>query len=246
VVAVIPARGGSKSIPRKNVKRLGGHPLLAWSIASARESRLVDVVLVSTDDEEIRRTALEGGAEAPFLRPASLAGDETPDFPVLEHALRWLETARGYPAEVLVQLRPTSPFRPVGLVDQALALLDRHPEADSVRTVTSPAQNPYKMWRLRGRWLQPLLGSLSEELFNAPRQRLPAAFWQTGHLDVIRRRILLDQGSLTGHRVLPFFVDPRYAHDLDTPEQWEYAEWLLAGGRLEVRPPAAAAPLGHA
>jgi CMP-N-acetylneuraminic acid synthetase len=234
VAAVIPARGGSKSIPRKNVRPLAGHPLLAYSIEAAREARSVDVVLVSTDDEEIRDVALAYGAEVPFLRPESLARDDTPDWPVFEHALRWLEGERGFRADLVVQLRPTSPLRPPGIVDEAVALLSRYPDADSLRAVTSPSENPYKMWSLSGRYLRPLFGDLSDELFNLPRQKLPSVFWQTGHLDVVRHPTIFVKGSMTGQHVLPFFVEPGYAVDIDTLEQWAFAEWLLTSGSVPV------------
>jgi CMP-N-acetylneuraminic acid synthetase len=237
VLALIPARGGSKSIPRKNLRPLGGHPLIAWSIAAARASARVDLVIVSSDDEEIRSAAAEYGAEAPFLRPASLAQDDTPDLPVFLHALRWLEEQRGRRPEIVVQLRPTSPLRPPALVDEAIARIEGCPEADSLRSVTPPNQNPYKMWTHRDRWLRPVLGRFSQELFNRPRQKLPIVWWQTGHLDVVRRTTLLDQRSMTGRRILPFAVDPRHAIDIDTPDQWAFAEWLIASADLDlVRP----------
>jgi N-acylneuraminate cytidylyltransferase len=237
VVAVVPARGGSKGLPRKNLRPLAGHPLIAWSIAAGRAASSVDALLVSTDDEEIADVACAFGAEVPFLRPAELARDSTPDLPVFEHALLWMERERGWRPELVVQLRPTSPFRPVGLVDEAVALLDAHLEAESLRAVTPPSQTPFKMWRLGGTTLEPLLGSLEEELFNAPRQRLPPVFWQTGHIDVVRRATILEGGSMTGRRILPLVVDPRYALDIDTLEQLELAEWLLARDAVTlVRP----------
>jgi CMP-N-acetylneuraminic acid synthetase len=243
VAALIPARGGSKSIPRKNVRSMAGHPLLAYSIEAARQAKSVDLVLVSTDDEEIREVALAYGAEAPFLRPSALAEDTTPDWPVFEHALRWLETERGVRPDLVVQLRPTSPLRPPGLVDEAIALLSRHPEADSLRAVTTPSQNPFKMWTLSGRYLRPLMGSADEELFNQPRQRLTPTLWQTGHLDLVRHKTLLLQGSMTGQCVLPLFIDPSYAIDIDTVQQWAFAEWLIEGQTLDiVRPLASASP----
>jgi N-acylneuraminate cytidylyltransferase len=126
------------------------------------------------------------------------------------------------------------------MVDEAVALLRAHAGADSLRAVTSPSQTPYKMWRLEGRRLQPLLGSFEEELFNAPRQRLPPVYWQTGHIDVVRpETILLGQRSMTGRNIVPFVVDPRYAVDIDTLEQLELAEWLLARDTVTlVRPEA--------
>ena len=239
VLAVIPARGGSKSIPRKNARPLAGHPLLAWSVAAARQSVSVDRVLVSTDDPEIAEIALGAGAEVPFLRPAELALDHTPDLPVFEHAVRWLEREERWSPDVIVQLRPTSPFRPPGLVDAALALLWSDPEADSVRAVVSPAQNPYKMWRRHhgSPYLTPLLHDGGPEAYNRPRQELPPVEWQTGHLDLFRRDVLLHKGTLTGDRILPLRVPARYAIDIDTLEQWDYTEWLWRRGGLDVVAP---------
>jgi N-acylneuraminate cytidylyltransferase len=198
---------------------------------------LVDSVLVSTDDEEIRDVALGYGAEAPFLRPRELAEDGTPDLPVFQHALAWLERERGYRPELVVQLRPTSPHRPPGLVDEGVQLLQSYLGADSLRAVTPPSQNPYKMWRIEGRYLKPLLGDVANELFNAPRQTLPPTFWQTGHLDVVRSDTLLRQGSMTGSQILPLVMDANYAIDIDTEQHLDLAEWLVNRGALEcVRP----------
>ena len=238
VLAIIPARGGSKGLSRKNLRPLAGHPLLAWSIAAAHEARGLDAVVVSTDDEEIAAVAEALGAEVPFTRPSDLARDDTPDLPVFEHALRWLERDRGWAPELVVQLRPTSPFRPAGMVDEALARLRAHPGADSLRAVTAPAQTPYKMWRLQGRLLEPLLGTPQQELFNAPRQQLPAVYWQTGQLDVIRRHTILEQGSMSGRHIVPFVVEPRYAVDIDTAEQLALAERLLERYAHELVQPA--------
>jgi N-acylneuraminate cytidylyltransferase len=125
------------------------------------------------------------------------------------------------------------------MVDEAVSLLRAHPGADSVRTVTAPAQTPFKMWRREGPLLAPLLGSLGEELFNAPRQRLPPVFWQTGHVDVTRPATIREKRSMTGRRIVPYVVDPRYAVDIDTLEQLELAEWLLARDTVTlVRPDA--------
>ena len=234
VIAIVPARGGSKGLPRKNLRGLGGLPLVAWSVAAGLEATAVGAVIVSTEDEEIASVARACGAEVPFLRPRELAQDDTPDLPVFEHALGWLERERGWRPELVVQLRPTSPFRPVGMVDEAIERLRAQPEADALRSVTSPSQTPFKMWRLSGRLLEPLLGTLGEELFNAPRQRLPSVYWQTGHLDVIRRATLVEMGSVTGRRIAPFVVEPRYAIDIDTLEQLELAEWLLSREAMDV------------
>ena len=146
VLAIIPARGGSKGIPRKNIRSFAGHPLIAWSIAAAKQSHLVTRIIVSTDDEEIAVVARRLGAEVPFLRPSELAQDLSVDLPLFEHALSWLKEHEGYQPDILIQLRPTSPIRPIEMVDGAVQMLLDHPEAHSVRGVIPSGQNPYKMW----------------------------------------------------------------------------------------------------
>src|SRR5512138_2499300 len=194
ILALIPARGGSKGIPRKNIRNFAGYPLIAWSIAAAKQSELVTRVIVSTDDAEIAAVARQCGAETPFPRPAELAQDQTTDLPVFEHALQWLEENEGYRPEVVVQLRPTSPIRPRDCVDRAVAILLAHPDADSVRGVVPAGQNPHKMWRLSGEET-PMRNLLDvpglREPYNAPRQSLPSIYWQTGHVDAIRRGTIL-------------------------------------------------------
>src|SRR5512147_978759 len=129
ILALIPARGGSRGIPRKNIRNFAGYPLIAWSIAAAKKAACVTRVIVSTDDPEIAAVAREYGAETPFLRPAEFAQDNTTDLPVFEHALTWLEENEGYRPEVVVQLRPTSPIRPTDCVDKAVKILQEHPDA---------------------------------------------------------------------------------------------------------------------
>ena len=241
VLAVIPARGGSKGIPRKNIKLFAGYPLISYSIAAALQSNSVTRVIVSTDDEEIAAVARQFGAETPFLRPAELAQDQITDLPVFEHALQWLKENEGYSPDLVIQLRPTSPIRPRQCVDEAVALLLQHPEADSVRGVVPSGQNPYKMWRLDGdeKPMTPLLTLEGvDEPFNSPRQALPPTYWQTGHIDVIRPRAILEQKSMSGTVILPYLIDPRYTVDIDTPFDWQRYEWLVRNGDLDMVDPA--------
>jgi N-acylneuraminate cytidylyltransferase len=245
VLALVPARGGSKSIPHKNVMPFAGHPLLAYSIAAGLKARRVGRVIVSTDDAEIASIGREYGAEAPFLRPASLAQDDTPDLPVFEHALAWLESHEGYRPQIVVQLRPTSPIRPPDCVDRAVEILTAHPEADSVRGVVPSGQNPYKMWRIDGDGrMKPLLQDGFDEPYNMPRQALPATFWQTGHVDAVRTATILEKGSMSGDVIFPLVLDPRYTVDIDNARDLERAEWMMAGSELEaVRPGPGPRPL---
>ncbi len=240
VLALIPARGGSKGIPRKNIRDFGGAPLIAWSIAAALRAETVTRVIVSTDDEEIAAVAREWGAETPFLRPAELAQDDTTDYPVFRHALDWLAAHENYRPEVVVQLRPTSPVRPIHLVDDAVKLLLEHPFADCVRGVVPSGQNPFKMWTLdpeSGRMLPLLRVEGAAEPYNAPRQNLPKTYWQTGHIDAIRAETILNKSSLTGDVILPLMIDPRYTVDIDTPADWERYERLLQDPQIQAVDP---------
>ena len=239
ILALIPARGGSKGIPRKNIRNFAGYPLIAWSIAAAQQSNLVTRVLVSTDDEEIATVARESGAETPFLRPEELAQDKTTDLPVFEHALQWLEENEGYKPEIVIQLRPTSPIRPKGMLDHAIRILLEHEDADCVRGVVPAGQNPFKMWRFNGeeKPIQPLLtvdGIV--EPYNAPRQVLPPVYWQTGHIDAIRVSTIRNKHSLTGDVIYPLVIDPRYTVDIDNLSDWAKYEALANSGLEMVTP----------
>lgn len=237
VLAIIPARGGSKGIPHKNIKNFAGHPLIAYSIIAARQAESITRVIVSTDDPEIADAARAYGAEVPFIRPDELAQDNTPDLPVFQHALAWLIANEAYSPDVVVQLRPTSPVRPVGLVDEAVRLLLDNPEADSVRGVVPAGQNPHKMWRIdreTGQMHNLLDVPGIAEPYNAPRQALPPVFWQTGHVDAIRTTTIQEKNSMSGSVILPVKIDPRYTVDIDSPSDWQRAEWLVWFGGLEM------------
>lgn len=236
VLAVIPARGGSKGIPRKNIKNFAGHPLIAYSIEAGLQAQTVTRVILSTDDEEIAEVGRRCGADVPFLRPAEFAQDRTLDLPVFQHALEWLEQNEGYRPEVVVQLRPTSPVRPPSLVDEAVCLLLEHPEAHSVRGVVPAGQNPHKMWRIdpqTGRMKGLLEVEGIAEPYNAPRQALPPVYWQTGHIDAIRPAVIR-AGSMSGEVILPVMIDPYYTVDIDNPKDWARSEWLVWNSDLDI------------
>lgn len=240
ILALIPARGGSKGIPRKNIKPFAGYPLVAWSIAAGLQANSISRVIVSTDDDEIAAVSREYGADIPFLRPAELAQDRTPDLPAFEHALKWLEDIEGYKPDIVVQLRPTSPLRPRDMIDGAVKILMENPDADSVRGVVPAGQNPFKMWCFNGydKPMKPLLevDGIAEP-YNAPRQILPATYWQTGHIDAIRTTTITRKNSLTGNIVYPLVIDPRYTVDIDTPADWAKYEALVYQGGLDIVTP---------
>ncbi|MBC8496545.1 MAG: acylneuraminate cytidylyltransferase family protein [Chloroflexi bacterium] len=237
VLALIPARGGSKSIPRKNIIDFAGYPLIAYSIAAGLAAETVTRVIISTDDEEIAEISRHYGAETPFIRPDAHARDQTPDLPVFQHALEWLEANEGYQPDIILQLRPTSPFRRVWHIDQAVLRLIEHPEADAVRTVCIPFQNPFKMWRISpDGYMQPIgldLG-VSHEPYNQPRQALPEIYWQTGYVDAAWADTVILKNSMTGDHILPLIIDPSEWVDIDSPDDWRRAERLLESGEITL------------
>ena len=239
ILALIPARGGSKGIPRKNIRSFAGYPLIAWSIAAAKQASSVTRIIVSTDDEEIAAVARQFGAETPFLRPSEFAQDNTTDLPVFEHAIQWLETNENYQPEIVIQLRPTSPVRPKDCVDRAVHILLEHADADCVRGVVPAGQNPHKMWHFAGEGqpLKPLLkvDGIAEP-YNAPRQILPPVYWQTGHIDAIRTATIKNKKSLTGDVIYPLVIDPLYTVDIDTLSDWAKYETLANSGLEMVTP----------
>ena len=240
VLAIVPARCGSKGIPRKNIRLFAGYPLIAYSIAAALQAEIVTRVVVTTDDEEIAEVARQYGGETPFLRPAELAWDRTLDLPVFQHALTWLAEHEDYHPVAVVHLRPTTPLRPPDLVDRAVRILLEHPEADSVRGLTPAYQNPFKMWLMdsEDKPIRPLMTVPGiEEPYNAPRQMLPSAYAHNGLIDIIRPATILKLNSMSGKTILPVMFDPGYDIDLDTPNDWRRAEErIMRGGPLMVWP----------
>lgn len=231
VLALIPARGGSKRIPGKNIKELAGKPLLVYTIGQAKASKYIDRLVVSTDEEEIAKVAKEYSAEVPFMRPAELAGDDVTDFPVFLHALEWLRDKEGYRPDIVVQLRPTHPLRKPEHIDRAIELLVEHPEADSVRTVKEPDQTPYKMYKIgENGFLEPLLPLPGvSESFNFPHQKLPKAYEHTGVADVMWYRTLMEKREMSGSKIFPLVLEDYPYSGINTLEDWKkYEYWLSA------------------
>jgi CMP-N,N'-diacetyllegionaminic acid synthase len=227
VLAIIPARGGSKGLPEKNIRPLAGHPLIAYSIKAALDTPSVTRVIVSTDSEKIAEVATSYGAEVPFLRPAEYAQDHSLDLDVFVHALNWLKQHESYVPDLLVQLRPTSPIRFIHDIETCIDRLIAHPEADSLRIVTPAPQTPYKMWRIRSENepMEPLLTlEGTADPYNQPRQHLPTVYWQIGSLDVIRPRVILEAGSMSGSSILPHIVSREQAIDIDDLLSFQQAE----------------------
>lgn len=215
IFTIVPARGGSKSIPRKNIVLVNGFPLIKYSIDYSLKSALVNKTVVSTDDQEIADIAVDLGADVPFIRPSKLAEDSTEDFPVMFHALKELEIFYKEEIDILILLRPTSPLRPDGLIEEGVALLADNPDATSVRAVTHCQQHPYRQWKKVGKYIDAYDDRTGcEEPYNLPRQSLPPIYFQTGDIEIVRRATILD-GSVSGKKVLPLYVNKEQVYDID-------------------------------
>jgi CMP-N,N'-diacetyllegionaminic acid synthase len=224
-LGLIPARGDSRGVPRKNLRTLGGKPLVAWAIESAKTSSRVDRVVASTDDDEIADVCRRHGAEVPFLRPAELARDETPDRPVYDHALEWLAEHADYRPDAVVWLRPTAPLREPHDVDAAVDLL-LETDCDCVRSVCAAEHHPLWMRTLEGDRLRPLLEAGDETVFHQ-RQLLPPVYRLNGAVDVVRSSSVTNTGALFGGDVRGYVMPAERSVDLDSELDFAFASLLL-------------------
>ena len=234
-VAFVPARAGSERVPGKNVRELVGHPLLAYSIAAARESGLFDAVVVSTDSEEIADVARRYGAEVPALRPAEIATATSPDIEWIRHMLGVLADA-GRSFELFSLLRPTSPFRGGDMIRRAWErFLGFDPPADSIRAVELCRQHPGKMWVIEGDLMHPLLPQAPGEVPTHSRQykSLPEVYVQNSSLEIAWTRIT-EQNEIAGERVVPFLTDAVEGFTIDYESDWAEAERMIESGAAKL------------
>src|SRR5262249_45706679 len=222
VLGLIPARGGSKGMPRKNIRLMRGKPLLQYTAEAALSARLIDRVILSTDDEEIAEVGRSCGLEVPFLRPPQLAEDSTPTLPVIQHALRWME-ANVERFDAVCLLQPTNPLRRAEHIDACIELLERT-NADAVVTVLPvPAEyNPHWVYFEEQNGLLRL--STGEVNPIPRRQELPPAFHREGSVYATRRDVLINENSLYGRRVIGHLMDPQQSANIDNQDDWERAE----------------------
>lgn len=239
VLALIPARGGSKSVPRKNLLEIGGKPLIAYTIAHALGARRIDRVIVSTDDEEIAEVARRYGAEVPFLRPAEISGDHALDVEFHRHAIEWLAREEGYRPDMIVNLRPPHPVRRCETIDRAIEVFAQAHHADSLRSVRLAEVTAFKMWTISEDGLLVPAATLpgAREPYNLPRQSLPPVYWQDGYIDITRPSVVIEKNSTTGDVIIPFIIEEECV-DID------YADEIPEAERLIARTEASAPPAG--
>jgi len=225
IVAVIPARGGSKGIPRKNLVRITGRPLIAYSIDAARNAASVDRVLISTDDSEIADVARELGAEVPFMRPPELADDTAPMLGVLRHALAWLDS-QGVAVEALVLLQPTSPLRTACHIEDAIALFRSAHASSVVSVVEVPHRfNPVSLMKLSAQGMLTLF--LDDQVAATRRQDKPKVYARNGPAVLVCHPDTLRAGELYGDSCRPYLMSDEDSPDIDTPRDLIVAERAL-------------------
>jgi len=235
-VAFIPARAGSKRIAHKNIKALNGHPLLAYSICAARQSGVFDAVVLCTDSAVYADIGRHYGAEVPFLRDEDISTATSPDIEWVEEALNWLSVA-GRSYDVFSILRPTSPFRKPETIRRAWSqFISEGAAIDSLRAVEKCSQHPGKMWVLRGGRMLPLLplGPEGQPYHSAQYAALPTVYIQNASLEIAWSRVVADGRTIAGNVLIPFLTEGDEGLDINNPEDWWYAEYILANSEARL------------
>jgi N-acylneuraminate cytidylyltransferase len=235
IVALIPARAGSKRVPDKNIRPLAGHPLIAYTIVAALESGIFTDVVVSTDSEHYAEIVKHYGAEVPFLRPAALAGDQSPDVEWLQDSLNRLqEVGRIY--DCFSILRPTSPFRMPATIQRAWQEFSTQIGVDSLRAVEKCTQHPGKMWVVRGKRMMPLLplGPAEQPWHSSQYPSLPEIYVQNASLEIAWSRVVFEDRTIAGNVVMPFFTTGFEGFDVNNEYDWQLAENMVQSGDVKL------------
>ncbi len=228
-VAFIPARSGSKRVPNKNIRPIGGHPMLAYTVSAAIDSGVYDAVICATDSEAYADVARYYGAKVPFLRSNAISGDKSPDIEWVVWMLKMLKST-GREFEIFSILRPTSPFRQAQTIQRAWDAFIADSSADSLRAVEKCRQHPGKMWVIRGTRMLPLMPfSLGTTPWHSSQYAaLPEVYAQDASLEIAWSRVALEQNSIAGEVIIPFVSHGYEGFDINEPEDWWMAERLLA------------------
>ena len=220
ILAIIPARSGSKSIKNKNIKKINNIPLIGYSINTAKKSKLINRIIVSTDSNIIKKIAESFRAEVPFIRPKKISKDNSKDTTYLKHAINALKLKENYQPDLIVILRPTLPFRNAKIVDSAIKYFIKS-RADSLKSITIAKESPYKMWEVfNKKFLKPVFGWDNLKHTNAPRQSLKKIYWQNGYVDITKPKTLKKFNNELGKKIVFYkinfhTIDIDYKHDLE-------------------------------
>ena len=226
VIAIIPARSGSKGVIGKNIRHLAGFPLLAYSIIAAKLTPQVSRVIVSTDSNEYTKIANKFGAETPFLRPDDISGDSSTDLDVFTHALDWLKTNENFIPELILHLRPTSPLRDPSVIAGALEYFATREDASSLRSGHLASESPFK-WLMKDDkgFFEGLRSDLTAEQINLPRQDFPPVYVPSAYVDILKSDCINGKKSLHGNRMLVF--ESPHCIEVDTYDDFNYLEYQI-------------------
>jgi N-acylneuraminate cytidylyltransferase/CMP-N,N'-diacetyllegionaminic acid synthase len=226
IIGLIPARGGSKRIPMKNIQLLNGLPLINYTVMTAKKTPLLDRLICSTDDKIIADIAKQAGAEVPFLRPSEIAQDSTSDREVIIHLIKWLNESIN--DLIIVLLRPTTPFKNREIIEKSINLLIDNNKATAVRTVTeaSGVYHPYWMYRKEENVLKPFINNIDITKYYQS-QLLPKCYRLNGVVDVLRANIVINEQNIYGNNIFPNIIDPIYSIDIDDEIDFLYAEFIM-------------------
>ena len=237
IIALIPARSGSKRVKNKNIKVLGKHPLIAYTIQSAIESNVFDEIIVSTDSVEIKEISEYYGARVPFLRPAEFSQDTSPDIQWVKHALDYM-IQQNLEYDFFSILRPTSPFRKPSTIKRALNLFMTN-DCDSLRAIEKCLQHPCKMWTKDGKFIKPFielsdLGPLSQPLHSSQYPSLPEVYVQNASLEIAHTRVVYKDNNISGAKIIPFITENDEGIDVNVEDDWALAKIMINNKKAEL------------
>ncbi len=226
VIALIPARAGSKGVVDKNIKLLAGYPLISYSIAAAKLVDSIERVIVSTDSNQYANIALEYGAEIPFLRPEEISCDSSSDYDFIIHALEWIRDNENFLPKYLVHLRPTTPLRDPVYIEKAIKLISHDTHATSLRSVHEMSETAYKAVEIDTEYLKCVCtGSFDLDSTNQPRQEFPKTYVTNGYVDIYKTSYIMENRKILGDKVIAYLTRPTF--EVDTIEDFDYLEYQV-------------------
>jgi len=222
IIAIIPARAGSKSLIDKNVKLLSGHPLLAYSIAVAKMSKKIDRVIISTDSKEYAEIARQYGAEVPFIRPSEYSEDSSSDKSFFVHAINWFQDNENYSPEYWVHLRPTTPLRKVKIIDNAIESIINDINSTSLRSGHKAPESPLKWFVKNNSYFQ---GLVADEDYNLPKESFNQVYIPDGFIDIVKTSFMMSHKEIHGDRIIGF--ESPVCSEVDSSEEFDYIQYQL-------------------
>ena len=230
IVCLIPARSGSKGVKNKNIIDLGGIPLLAWSVKTSLNSKKIKRTIVSTDSEKYANIAKKWGAEVPFIRPKNLSRDLSDDYGHVLHCIEWLKKNNSLP-NLIVHLRPTTPFRKSHIIDKAIEKFKKNKKATSLRSVHEMSETAYKSLEKKNKFLKLICNEKGNiDKSNRARQRFPKTYTPNGYVDILKVEFILKNRMLYGKKSL--FFETNYVAELDNSENLKYLKYQLKNGKF--------------